>query len=740
MPVLNINKFEGMSTQIAEEKHPAVLFKRIINGELVRTEGWIRKRRGYSNVLTTGITALKNMTEFVDSNKNRQILMLDGTTLKESVYSGGTYGAVATIASANDKRSVGSTISAFNPNKEGGIIRSGAGIAAASERPIWYGYIPARDRFNAAVTVPAGKYLTDQRYHHATASVNIDPFFITSDYGAHVSELAGGEVATDQRLVFIVSALVDGFQNSFPNLLFGADTSLFVATGSGIEVTLVSPADNNAHPRVTDYDIFIGISTDNKNIDLQKGNYIAYFLERISLNDDGPVITTQTGTVAATSPMISITGEDTWKTFNGVGLFAKIGSNYYRITSDTNSGTTAQFDVTPTPSGGDIGSGKTIEFLSRWDLMGGSFYKYKTFYDNYYKKLGAEMFDFLELPSGDLGIADFRYKWSAVAGKRLFAVGFPDDKAMFGFYSKARELDVLPAQNVLDLRDHPTGIVDVGDQRIIVFYKHSADSFTVFGNGNSRRIDNILEVGCTNFDSIIKAKERLIAFMSYNGPWLINDNQSQFIGEALREWWEDKLSQADLESCVGMYNHKKEWIIFDFPNYTDSVFTNGIMFVFDIRAMRANKFSPWWLLQSNKKFIAQTLNDDQELLAADATSIVNFNSGTINENLNMQVLIGLFVNAEFARKLNIKKLGIEFVDNTIGFNNLTINVYVDSDVGTATPTFTLSQGPTESRESFVQRIATKFDLELVSQNSNTDFTLKTIKLIYKNLQGVPVET
>ncbi len=716
MALIELTRFEGMSTIIAPEKQPPFLLQRIENMELMDKEGWLKKRKGYKKIITSGLTALNNMIEFVDKNDNRQILLLDGTTLKEIEYAAGAgYGAVSAIA--NDERNSYATISEFHPVIVNQEIRSGAGLNG-NDSPIWYGYIPEKKRCLNSVTIAAGKYLTqqyDKPYILQPAAIRFYDSLVSSSGINNSTKFVG----------FYRSAVLDGYQRGIPFYTIGDSNDTSNPYSVNLKLFLIG---TTAYPRVDYVDLFVAVS--NKS-DPDKEFLTAYFLERVSLNEDGESFYENVNaTLDPAAQTITIGNISVWKTFSCVDLIVEDMTNgkFYHISSETVSSPNVTLQVSTYRDAIPTGaiSPAHIRIRSGWHYDGSN-WNYATIYDNFWKKLSSEMYDYLGIPPGDTGfnyVGDsgtitFLYKYAAYARKRYFACGFPDK---YAYYSVPYSPDIIPTQNVIRLKKDPTGVVDVGDEEFILFYKDSADRILIVSNGDHRIDDKFLNIGCAAHESIVKVSDRVVAWMDYTGPYILQDNAVLYIGQHLKEWWYDRLTDSHKEACVGAFNRLKQWMIFAFPTYNDSDYPNGIAFVFDLNAHNAGKISPWWILKTDVPIKSSTLAYDLHLLTGSDTEIVDWNTtSTPDENVQASVLFKLLQNPLLGRKVNLKKMMLDF---EYGSNTITANIYVD---GGTTPAITIT-AKSDNKEQFIQYLMENFELEIKSGSDQNEFMLKSILL------------
>lgn len=673
---IEIRKFLGITTVLSKEDRPVELLQTLVNLRPNHILGRAVKRGGYASLLSTGITALKWIKEFKNKNDTALLMIQDGNTLKESVNTSGSYAAVGSIS--NDERTAGSTIDgdSFLPviiNKE---LRSGVGISAATQRPIWYGYIAARNRFNSAVTISAERYLDEQD----ARSVFKDEIIIEmSDTPSDIADKTGAGLDEGYYTIF-ASPVIDGYQRGIPTddptqlaVAFVDIKYLHVdASSQTFQVKVfVDSADIQKFKRVTAIDLFVAYSADALN---DFTNSPAYFLERVDMNSDGDTILEITGDVGTTNAnKITISNAADWRSFNPVGLFVHDVTNddYYRITAYNLSGTDGVLTVTPVAA---ANGAATLRFLSRW-WQNGTDYQYQTFYDGDLKKLGAEMYTYLNIPLGDTGLTDFRYKYIAWNGARALYSGFPSD-GNFSYFSTAGHPDVVPALNIFRHRDNVRGLANVG-QDFLVFTDKGTERLLVLSNEQADQDDRYLDAILTNAKSIVNITDDEVAFMTYKGAYLISGRRPIFIGEHLKEWWNDNLTASQKEACVGGYNHEHNEVWFSFPTYTTSPYTSGVIMVFDLEGYRRDGLSPWWFVQTDKAVLAMDLNTQYKLIAGAATSVVNFD-GSGAETVSTTYKVKLLKNIIPSRRVRWGRIHVD----TETSDTVSCNLYFD---GSATP-------------------------------------------------------
>ena len=732
MPVIEINEFQGMNARIAKEKLPVVLFPKIVNLEMTQIEGYLRTRKGYKNIITSGLTALSNMTEFVDKNGTREIVLLDGSTLKRIPYSAG-YGAVAAIT--NDERTAGATINTFKPVNKYSELRSGAGVNAATDYPMWYGYIKERDRFNGAETISADDYLDEQYNKDALANLTTLPY--TTGFGkgafgatAHASRATG--LGLDESYYALYAAPVfDGYQIGFPQFINSLKIGSSSPTYGSMEIYIwvADVADALKSKRITHIDLFIAESA--TDVRGQFDSVPAYFLERIDLNSDTDHFLEKTGTVDNGTSKVTIADYADWLTFDSLGMFLYNveDDEYYRITTETVNGSDMEFTVTPAPTNS---ASKTVRFINRWrseTISSVDYYVMRTFYDGYYKKLGSEMYEYLGIPTGDEGISDFRYKYGVIAGRRFFAVGFPDRQ--YGHYSVPYNYDIIPAQNRFPVKRDAMGIVDLADESVLIFYKDRAERVTVYDNTQYRIDEDFLNIGCTNHDSICKINDNIIALMDYKAPaLLINGQPVEGFAEPLRDWWDNQLSDTVKEGCITSYNRLRDQIWFSFPDYSTSPYTTGIVFCFDLLAWTQRKVSAWFIIKTDKAIAAATIADDLHLLTSTGTQIQDWNNASQDEAVQGTLRLKLFQNRRFTQRINIERIEADFADS--GANSLTIGMYLDES-GTASATLTITAA---NREALLEYAANTVEFEISTASGSQQTDLLTILLYYSELGAI----
>jgi hypothetical protein len=736
---------QGVSNFIADENKPIFIFKNLVNLEPARTYGRLRKRPGYGNIIT-GQTGLTDMIEVINRNDERILGIQKSVNFYESVYSGG-YGALAQVdgVAAKDFRyhypyDAQGNVSANPPtiydlrqNVFERVIRSGAGLDDVDNIPIWYGYIDEQVRYADATskTLAAGRYLCEQLLHTNTLKyVAILGANQATCYSTQLG-LNAGETLTHYLFYYAVP-VYDGYQMGFPCLWYEVSAVSVLdypsANNASHRIYLSIRDDNyDAIPRLTHIDIYV---TDFLPANVNTGSAQetplreAYFLERISLTEDAAVITSQAGTYENANPPTYIefsTDFEDWESINFDGLWIEHDAYAYKLGTRTTSGTKSRYAIT---GGAAALQNQTVtcNIRGKWEdtsVTGANEKTIRTIYDNYYRQQGSEMYTRLGVPSGDLGLDDVRYKFGCQANRRYFIFGRDDQ---WGYFSKAGSPDVIPQQNLIRLRHEPTGCLGVG-RDVLVFSKFFTDRIAVLGEANIDKDESFLEVGCSTHESIIQISDDEGAWMSYKGPYETYLRQAHYIGQDLSEWWDDILSDAEKEACIGAYNYRKDQLWFFFPTYSDSNYPNGIIFVYDRRARALGYKHVWYYFKSDHAALARCMNDDGHLLTNNGTAIVDWNADSANETVETIVKLLLMEGPDRHKRLRTYVKWI-FVDGTFG-DTITANIYIN---GSSTPVALTFE---DNYEAFVRYLCQTFEVELTSPASTNDIEYNKIQLKMK---------
>ena len=353
-----------------------------------------------------------------------------------------------------------------------------------------------------------------------------------------------------------------------------------------------------------------------------------------------------------------------------------------------------------------------------WIAVSGG-YQTTVAFDNFFWQAGAEMWTYLNIPTGDTGIADFRYKFSAVANDRLFIFGCPDG---FGYFSVKNRPNIIPSLNIIRPQKEPTGCVGI-NRDVFLFYKEGASRYTVISNEQAEKDDEFLEIGLTSQKAIVKINDDSVAFMSYKGPYILQGRVPQYIGNSLKTWWTKTgslpyLSEAEIAQCRVFYNNLREQIWFSFPTYANQAesITNKV-FVFDIRAFRQG-IEAWWELRTGLDMSNGCLADDLHLLIGDGTQIADFNTtGTPDETCYTRVKFKLFKNPDLVKGHN-NTYKMVFVRGTSADTFVT-RCYFDES--TSPVTITLNT----DLQGAINYVKETLELEIFTANSANDVELES---------------
>ena len=668
---ITLDNFKGISTLFSTDSGPIAVLRTLINLRPDVKLGSLVKRGGYTSKLAAGLTSLKQILEFENKNGETLLMLMDGNTLEESVNTSGSYASVSAIS--NDERTAGSTIDGdcFSPvvvNKE---IRAGAGNSASTERPIWYGYHGSKSRYNSAVSVSDGRYLDLQDYKGIIKSTFLSD--VNPSVGSNTNSSGGYSSANGKHLIAYASPVIDGYQRGFPFLLspfvegtdFPANT-LYTNTNLDLEIKIAT-ANASLLKRITSIDIFV--AQVNTKDDWE--NNPAYFVGRIDMNSQGEYFLEQTGTLSSGSSNITIASAADWHTvsLNEVWCYDSTNDKTYLIDTDLDSSGSRVLTVRAEGDSITDNGAASLHFFTGWFSQGG-FYWYYFKADNFYFPQGAEMYDYLNIPVGDVGIPDFRYKYMGWNGFRAIYGGFPEDDN-FSYMSVVNNPDVVPSQNIYRHKSAVKGYSTV-DQDYLVFTKTGIERLSFVGSGLVDQNDEYLDAVLASEKSIVKINDNQVAFMAFNGAYLVSDRRVIFIGRHLEDWWKDNITKAQMEACVAGYNDRNNEIWFSFPTYTTAPFTTGLIVAFSLDAYESQLGSGWWLVKTDTPVTCFSQNDQRNLLAGGATEIVDFDANG-SESFDTLYRLKLFKNAIPGRKVRWDRL---FVDS-ITDDTITCTVYFD---------------------------------------------------------------
>lgn len=724
MAFLNIDKWWGVNTQIESEKKPIYVVEEQVNYELARKQGSLLRRKPYKNILTAGLTLLKNLFEFKNTNGDRQILIQDGTGLEESIYSGGAYQAITAIP--NDERTGTPTVDQMYPVLYENVVRSGAGLNAATDLPFRYGYEAERKRFKDAVTIAAGKYLEDQGY-------GIDGLLT---YNSALSVLAisnnsspsiGGFGETTKIVIYASPVLEDG-QQGFPIKSIGTDLVISGLLGATQTFEVNLYIDNTTPQilkRIVAIDLYYARVDDIGNVE----NELAYFFHRAHLNDDSdPYLGGLVGNVGVTvaNKIVLDDFEDFYDfTLARKWLYDETNDNYYYVTAIAfGSPTASQLEITVLPNAPADGAA-TLSVISRW-RDDGSFYHYSTFFDNHFIQKGAEMYADLGIPRGDTGISDFRYKFSAINGNRMLILGVTDHVG--GNYSLPFNLDIIPALNVVKTQEEPVGCIPFGEN-FLIFQDRFATHLSIFGNENTRQIDKYIDATIVNQKAVFAVDKNTFFGFDYQGPWMmsVGSDKETRIGEGLFEWWDDTLSETVKDGCVVSYNKLKKQVIFSFPDYSTAPYTNGIAFVFDLKVYtQLQSVFPWYYFTTDKPMKSSCIATDNHLLTSNATAIVDWNqNNSTDESIEAWIKLKVIKNSLAGKnRIHFDTLRLEYTGTLFK-----ISIFPDSGAEVD-----VTSDLTDNDKLFIRRFLEDMQLKLQATSGYAESKITTLQLSYKERQ------
>lgn len=711
---LIIEKFEGISTLISSEKLPNYIFRSVVNFDLGIKIGSLIKRWRYKIEKATAGTIIKTMTEFVDKNKGRQLIIKDSDGLKELVYSGGVYGNAT--PPVNDERSA-ATMSSFLGYIWNFVMRSGGG-EEAGDNPVHYSYENERKRFPSKtnptgdVTFPAGKYLEDQFYE-----VGADEFIKFCHLG--YARWGTGYLMQPPNLTaawrsFYVAYRIDGYQYCFP--ITGGFASPWLFFYQAMTLSLhyeIEIAVSSDYKRITDIYIFLseftGGSFHNSTVEVMRQINPAYILDHFKLHENQkPFFSRNYGQTYAASKTLVMTSADTWLTFEATHLWIydeDLDKNYF-VDHWSYSGTTVTFHLDDT-----IGDTVTdyanlldnfYHFYCGW-FKDGTSYKITSFYENYYKKYGAEMYSYLNLPAGDEGLPDKRYTIGDITAGRSLILSQDGS----GYFSLANMPDVIPSLYRIEFQKIPVSVVGIGTD-FYIFFKNYLNRLLILSVSDIRNEDHFMNVGLVNPRAVHKISDDELVFVSRQGIYLIINRQVMSIGDDLNDWFMKYLTTAQLNTCFIGYNYLREQIWICVPDFTGTVdgwtYSNGVIFNFDRKAARRGYQSSWTYISLGIKLTDFELNDDMQLLACSAVDIVNFNGTTQDESCGAGVKLKLLKSYTKRQKAIFKQL------------------YIDCEGMITTPALN------SDNEVYINQKASEYDVEITASSNTSELEIKKIIL------------
>lgn len=740
-------KLDGMLTLIAKEKMPHYLFPEIVNWRIGEKIGRFIKRDPYTELQDQGTDAnlaqVQGIIEFTDKNDSVLLVFLANATLRETAISGGSYGISSGVSGgANDERTAGSTIAAniFNVLKFWNELRAGAGNVS-TERPWWHGYIAQRKRFNDSETISAGKYLDEMYPTDPLSTLFTNPYLTGGGYGQGDLGLIAMNLITGapQTLSFgrwglYAAPVFDGYQRGLPKFVHhiknGDDTD---ATANIIHLWVDDSSDALKLKRITHIDLFMAYNAETDMRDEEGSFLIANWFDRVDLNEDSSFFLEKSATNDNATAKITVTAYADWLTFNAVGMFIydRTNDSYHRVTAQGYNATDVEFTVTPAPTTGSA----EIAFCSRWwtdNISGTDYYHYVTFHDDYYHRRGSEMYSFLRLPKQEQGLGDdLRFKYSAWNGNRQLVAGFGTGEKNRAYYSALDSPDVIASLNRINAQDIITGVTNISKD-FLIFTIDRMERHYVFGNENSIKDLDDIERGLVDQKALVKVHDDLIAGFDYKGPWLLEGRRHRPIGEELSEWWNDNLSKAQKDACVTEYNFIWDQIWFSFPTYTDSYYTTGIVFVFDLRAERRNFISPWWILKSPLKLNHFCRNYQNHLIAineaAAGTKLVDFDDPGTDESVETKLRLKMLQNPLLGRRVIWHKLRVDIRGSARGVpaDTVTCKFYFDEE---ASASLSLSLNMVHMR-AIIKYISETMEAEITTPASTNAANLRSLSLTF----------
>ena len=707
-----ITKFEGESAFIATQDAPSYIFQKLENLRPSVILGDAVKRDGYTEKITGGIGDLQTMIEFTDKNGTAQLAVIDGDGFEVYTNSDGTY-ATRTFTDENTGTIDGDNTQLISFNNE---VRGGVGIRTAStgDKPLWYGWNAGTTRFPDSgdpVTITADEYLDEQFYEKPLASL----IEITGSFDQ--SYVTDKGIENKKSIIVYAAPVYDGYQKGMPEKISETD-NLGGHTSAYHGILKIDDAKNSSDKRITAIDLFVAETEQHtRQDDLEL--LPAYFLERLQLSDDGgKVLEFSSSEVtyddSAGSENILIADYADWYTFDLTGfyLYEKTRMVYYRITSCTTDGTSVKLETSPTL--GDPTS-DNIEIFPRW-YDDGSDYIYHFIYDKYHRSPGSEMFTYLNLPFGDLGLTDYKYKYLAWNGDRAAYGGGSDTN--FSYFSSIHSPDIVPALNIVRHKANIRGIDNIG-QDFLYYTDIGIERVSVINDGDSYQNEEYLNAILVSNRAKTKIDDNTVILMSYQGPILISGRTiDSDIGLQEREWWLETFTKAQMEACIVGYNFKEQEVWFSFPTYTTSPYTNGIIFVFDLKAFRMKYSSAWWRVKTDSKILAFALNSQYNLLGGVSNKVIDFNTaGT--ETVSTALKLKMLSNPLISKKGRYDSI---YVDNTSS-DTIAVDCYFD-EAGSADLSLTLNADET----AFMKYMAKTLEVELTTSASTNDLAYHKIQI------------
>ncbi|HUW67258.1 MAG TPA: hypothetical protein VMW20_04330 [Candidatus Nanoarchaeia archaeon] len=750
---LNIDRWLGINTQIQSEKKPPYVVEEQVNLELAKYPG-VLVRRIAEKLITdytgSGLTlpTYTGMFEFIDGNGGRQVLL----NIQAAIAAGGlveqwiTAGVYATwTAFPLITRTASSTCKQMYPVLYENELRSGASRDNANDRPFWLGYLAKTWRFNNTEFVATGRYLDDQVYS-PTAILALEtgatPIFLQA---TGYTSLTGKGLEKGDYYRVAVSPVYRGGQKGHPYKPLDRYSISTITTApwtlqitmqwdkTGVDQTLLLP-------RVVAWDVFLAKVESTTEVATTYN-----FLERIDMNAPGNVFLELTGkfedtagtkTVAPTYIEFDDDFTD-WETIFGgyIGFVCDIvgATNTYTykvVASRGANGTKARYYFTGFVAADDADT-CTVKIYSSWvdDTAGTGVYYYRLFLDNFYRKLGSEMYAYLGLPAGDTGISDFRYDYAAMAGHRLVIAGVEDHPG--GNYSLPYTPDVIPALNFFRTPEEPIGMIPIGEN-VLIFTKRQPSHLSIFGNQNSRIINNFFAGTITSQKAVVAMDSDTIFGFDYEGPWMYN-SRSGFdrIGDALKKWWDITLSETIKDTCQVYYMPLKEQVIFYFKDYTTAPYAQqGLGFAFDIRAFKEQNVYPWfmWVPNASSQPRAGCLSVNKHLVTGAAGYDGSRNLYDWDVAGSTSPTVASWVTLKIMKSQLAGQSRVHWDTMAVTYSGEDITVELSADGAAFTD---VSSDLTANDKIFIRRFLNQFQLKITPDSGYAEFKLSTIQLTFK---------
>jgi hypothetical protein len=222
-------------------------------------------------------------------------------------------------------------------------------------------------------------------------------------------------------------------------------------------------------------------------------------------------------------------------------------------------------------------------------------------------------------------------------------------------------------------------------------------------NERAEEDDEFSDIGLVDQKALYQLSDQEAYGFDQRGPWHLLLRNHYFIGENLKEWWEENLSETEKDACVVGYNRLKNWVMFSFPTYTTSPYTNGIVFVYDRDAEKRDGVQVWWILKTDTPLYNFTIADDLHQLAGSRTKIVDFNTtGTPDETVDTLALLKVIQNPILGNRMHVGRAYLDYDSDT---DSVTAKVSADE---AAQETLTING----DKQAVIKYMCKTLDLEL----------------------------